>query len=53
MNKPIARDFDRARQEMLEEFRILAAASPEIAVREAEATLSAMRQLFQMEIAHA
>ena len=52
MTDLIARDFDRARQEMLAEFRRLIAASPEIAVREAEATLSAMRQLFQMETAH-
>lgn len=47
-----ARRFDRARQQMLAEFRELIAVSPEIAVREAEATLSAMRQIFQLETAH-
>jgi len=44
-------EFSCARQEMLTKFRCLIAASPDVAVREAEATLSAMRQLFQLELA--
>lgn len=49
----IAADFDRARQEMLKEFRRLAAVRPKAAAQEAEATLSTMRQICQMEAAHA
>lgn len=49
----IAADFDRARQEMLAEFRRLIAADSETAAIEARATQDAMRQLFRLEAAYA
>lgn len=49
----IAADFDRARQEMLAEFRRLIAVDSEAAAIEARATQDAMRQLFRLEAPHA
>ena len=44
-------DFERSRKEMLLTFRMLVCLAPELVAQEAEATLSAMRQLFQLETA--
>lgn len=49
----IAADFDRARQEMLAEFRRLVAVDSEAASTEARATFDAMRQLFRLEARNA
>ena len=45
----IAADFDRARQEMLQEFRAFIRAHPEAAVVEAMATEQVMLQLLILE----
>lgn len=45
----IAADFDRARQDMLGEFRALIRAHPEAAEIEANTTTEAMRQLLVLE----
>lgn len=45
----IAADFDRARQDMLGEFRALIRAHPEAAEIEANTTAEAMRQLLALE----
>lgn len=53
MNAPvrsiIAEDFDRARQEMLAEFRALIKAHPEAAIVEAMVTIEVMGQLLVLE----
>lgn len=53
MNAPrpsiIAADFDRARQEMLQEFRHFAKAHPEAAEMEWRATMDVMRQLLILD----
>ena len=49
----IATDFDRARKELLQEFRALVASDPQEAKQELDATASAMRQLLELEAARA